>query len=86
MLVVRAFSSAGIAPSCKKCCYHEQGVCKLFKYNFAVIGNKNHIDYVDVDSCRIYEKLCGPSGKYFKPIINVFDKLHKEPGQNGVSK
>jgi hypothetical protein len=86
MLVIRAFSSAGVAPSCKKCRYQENGVCKLFKYNFAVIDVKNYIDYVDVDTCRTYDKLCGPSGKYFKPILNVFDKFHKEPGQDGVSK
>ena len=57
-----AFFKPIVTPNCNKCIYNNKGTCKLFKMN--ILCDYNNIE---VEECRSNYKLCGPSGKYFKP-------------------
>jgi len=66
-----------VIPSCNNCIYNNKGTCKLFKNlisnNIEVEECRSNIEVeecrsnIEVEECRSNIKLCGPSGKYFKP-------------------
>ena len=60
-------------PSCNNCIYHENGYCKLFKYQF--ITEKTPVEhYVHANVAREHIDLCSPEGIYFKSKIGPFVK------------
>ena len=53
-------------PRCKKCLYNVKNTCKLFTNHY--LTKPSELNYISTDECREDTSLCGPDGKYYKPI------------------
>ena len=63
-------------PKCEECKYHEDGRCKLFKYSAVSLKYDTFHFYVDIETARLNDTLCGPDGKYFRRKNKLEEKIN----------